>query len=1119
MKKMCRGYFTEFDGENFYKIENYDCMEDFFITLASSSDIWNFCWSQGGITAGRGNSDHAIFPYYTADKLSDQKAASGPYTAIVVSDGDKQFVWEPFAALTGPTAAGKKADEAVVHNIYKNTNGTRIWFEAVNNALHLAFRYGWMSSAKFGIVRKSVITNLSSRALKCTVLDGCKNILPACIGADMQNTNSILLDAYKKTEIDTNKNAELALFSVSSILSDKAEPNEGLYANTCWFSSGDKILLSPDTVTRFFETGSVEAVPRVEGKRPSAFICRRLLLEAQADESWYQVFDTELDAVKIAALETFLEDRELARTQLESDIAECENLIAAYVGEADGVQLTADRMTCVHHSENVMFNIMRGGFFVNNGKILIDDFVKFIGLRNKAAVKIIKNISSAVQTDDGWAKYDVLSSEIAKLRDAQLTRLFYEYLPIAFSRRHGDPSRPWNRFNIKLRDDAGNLILNYEGNWRDIFQNWEALVRSYPQYIKNMCAKFLNAMTPEGFNPYRISREGVDWEVPDPDNPWAHIGYWGDHHVIYLQKLLEFYSSVNRKDLLASLNEKCYASVNIPYRIKSYAEILKNPRETIVFDRKLNDALVKKAQEYGSDAKLVFDESERVALISLAAKLLQIVVAKAANFIPGGGIWLNTQRPEWNDANNALAGYGLSMVTLCYLHRYIDFLSTLFRDAPSEYYAVPGEIADCFTELGALYFSSDPVSVSSDAAERKSFVDKAGLLFEKERNDLYAAGYVRPERMLAKADIIDSLDAINRHIKTTIAANKREDGLYHSYNILDISDCRMEISALQEMLEGQVAVLSAKLLSPEKSLVLLKTLRKSRMYEARQNTYMLYPDKKLPAFLQKNCVAESDIRNLSTLINLSGSDILAKDCNGIYHFNPEFRSARCMNEYLDKAVQKATTDEIMILNELYEKTFSHRSFTGRSGTFYAYEGLGSIYWHMVSKLLLAVQESVFDAKANNADKKVLAELAEAYYDIRSGLGFNKAPLLYGAFPADPYSHTPHGGGAKQPGMTGQVKEEVLTRWGELGVTVTGGRGSFVPIILRKSEFFDDGTLSFTWCAVPVTYHLAEENSIVVNNEIKRDGALLTEKETQSLFRRDGTIFCVDVYTTLSENII
>ena len=35
---------------------------------------------------------------------------------------------------------------------------------------------------------------------------------------------------------------------------------------------------------------------------------------------------------------------------------------------------------------------------------------------------------------------------------------------------------------------------------------------------------------------------------------------------------------------------------------------------------------------------------------------------------------------------------------------------------------------------------------------------------------------------------------------------------------------------------------------------------------------------------------------------------------------------------------------------LYEEVFDHQSFTGRSGTFYKYEGLGCIYWHMVSKL-------------------------------------------------------------------------------------------------------------------------------------------------------------------------
>ena len=41
---------------------------------------------------------------------------------------------------------------------------------------------------------------------------------------------------------------------------------------------------------------------------------------------------------------------------------------------------------------------------------------------------------------------------------------------------------------------------------------------------------------------------------------------------------------------------------------------------------------------------------------------------------------MNTQRPEWNDANNALAGNGLSVVTTSYLHRYILYLERILKD-------------------------------------------------------------------------------------------------------------------------------------------------------------------------------------------------------------------------------------------------------------------------------------------------------------------------------------------------------------------------------------------------------------------------------------------------------
>ena len=367
------------------------------------------------------------------------------------------------------------------------------------------------------------------------------------------------------------------------------------------------------------------------------------------------------------------------------------------------------------------------------------------------------------------------------------------------------------------------------------------------------------------------------------------------------------------------------------------------------------------------------------------------------------------------------------------------------------------------------------------------------------------------------------------HIKNTIALNRRDDGLYHAYNTMKITGQasggtggKIEIETLQEMLEGQVAVLSAGVLEPEEALGVLKALRASRMYEPRQNSYMLYPNKELADFENKNCISENDAAPLGALIKKTGSSLLQKDCNGVWHFNGEFRNAAFLEEACAALPEdkEPTAEELDALKALYEKTFNHQSFTGRSGTFYAYEGLGSIYWHMVSKLLLASQENALAAISKGADSATIKALTDAYYEIRSGIGFNKSPELYGAFPADPYSHTPYLQGAKQPGMTGQVKEEILTRWGELGIEVVDGCAAFAPKILRKSEFFQDGpdagTLRFTWCGVPITYRLAAgaensastvtpANSNITVNGTRREGSSLTAAETADLFARNGKI--------------
>jgi hypothetical protein len=105
-------------------------------------------------------------------------------------------------------------------------------------------------------------------------------------------------------------------------------------------------------------------------------------------------------------------------------------------------------------------------------------------------------------------------------------------------------------------------------------------------------------------------------------------------------------------------------------------------------------------------------------------------------------------------------------------------------------------------------------------------------------------------------------------------------------------------------------------------------------------------------------------------------------------------------------------------------------------------------------------------EASDAGAPELPALVAHYRRVRDGLGWRKTPAEYGAFPADPYSHTPAEGGAQQPGMTGQVKEEILARWGELGLRFEAGQIRFDPVLLDAAEVPVDGALSFTLNRVP-----------------------------------------------------
>jgi predicted transcriptional regulator len=91
----------------------------------------------------------------------------------------------------------------------------------------------------------------------------------------------------------------------------------------------------------------------------------------------------------------------------------------------------------------------------------------------------------------------------------------------------------------------------------------------------------------------------------EPSDEWANIGYWGDHQIIYLLRLLEASARFNPGRLGARLDDETHVYAEIPYRIRSYEEILKDPRNTVDYDDAWEKRIEERVERIGADGKLM----------------------------------------------------------------------------------------------------------------------------------------------------------------------------------------------------------------------------------------------------------------------------------------------------------------------------------------------------------------------------------------------------------------------------------------------------------------------------------------------------------------------------------
>lgn len=1127
-------HLIEIKDDKYFKIKQSDSMRPFFMSILSDSDHWMFISSNGGLSAGRKNAEFSLFPYYTDDKITESAEITGSKTIIKVIENGQSHIWEPFSIRN-------EGIYKTSRNLYKNVYGNKIIFEEVNDSLQITFRYQWSSSDKYGFVKTSEIINHRNENVQIEFVDGLQNVLPAGVGSDLQRASSNLVDAYKRNEL--HQSSGLGIFALSAIIVDKAEPSEALKANVAWSIGlqNPNYLVSSLQLDAFRKGKIVISETDVKGEKGAYFVHSTLNLCANETSSWQIIANLNLHHGQVIALINEIETNPKLAEDVAADVAFGTQKLIQLAAAADGIQYSADHLKDTRHFSNTLFNIMRGGIFDSNYQIDKSDFLNYL---KKANFPLFLEQEGLWNNLPETFDYSFLKQYIPSANQADLQRLAIEYLPLKFSRRHGDPSRPWNKFSINTRNEAdGSKILDYEGNWRDIFQNWEALAHAYPLFMEGMVYKFLNASTFDGYNPYRVTKGGFDWETIEPDDPWSYIGYWGDHQIIYLLKFLEFMEDYFPGRTQELLDQELFVYAAVPYRIKSYHDLLKNPKDTIDFDHEWDNKIRKNREEIGADGALLKTGENRIYHVNFIEKILATVLAKMSNLIPEGGIWMNTQRPEWNDANNALVGNGVSMVTLYYLRRFMKWFESVLENTSLDSLKISNEMVEFYHAIReTLVAHQEALKGKMNDEQRKNIMDALGQAASDYRNHIYQNGFWGKKRSIS----VDGLKLFTKvtldFLEHSIEANERQDHLFHAYNLISIHQDNVQISHLSEMLEGQVAVLSSKYLDAKKALQVLNALKSSALFRPDQYSYLLYPNKELPGFLQRNNISETDILSsdlLTKLLEDKNTQIVLKDVKGGYHFNGNFKNAGDLEialHGLSPTYKALLEKDYKLVLTIFEKVFHHKAFTGRSGTFYAYEGLGSIYWHMVSKLLLAVMECCLKAIEEGQDDVTIGKLLEHYYEIQAGIGVHKSPQLYGAFPTDPYSHTPWHKGAQQPGMTGQVKEDLLARMGEMGIQVKSGKIHFKPELLRVVDFlnseqniayFDvhgqlhtiqlqEQSLFFTYVQVPVIYQIANSNQIIVKSKgvqkITTD-RFLTNEISEKIFGRTGEIESITVLLT------
>ena len=307
-----------------------------------------------------------------------------------------------------------------------------------------------------------------------------------------------------------------------------------------------------------------------------------------------------------------------------------------------------------------------------------------------------------------------------------------------------------------------------------------------------MIAVFVNASTPDGFNPYRITRDGIDWEVPDPDDPWSNIGYWGDHQIVYLLRLLEADRPVPARGTLDRMLGRGVVLLrrrSVPHR-SLRRDGCATRKATIRYDEDAAKRSAARVEAVGGDGRLLWGRDRRRATSSTLDR-------EAARSGAGQALQLRTRRRHLDE-------HPATGVERCQQRsrrqRALDGdavpAAPLPRSTQADDRRLPISIR-CRCRPRCPTGSRRSRPCSRPTVPRR----KVGPTTPGNAGDRWTSwvgvlrvpipgvrvGILRGRTSVDRTRITELCEIALEHLDGTIGRNRRDDGLYHAYNLMRFS--------------------------------------------------------------------------------------------------------------------------------------------------------------------------------------------------------------------------------------------------------------------------------------------------------------------------------------------